>query len=180
MYRHLTVALAALLAWAVSAPAQESPYVSYQDRSIKALSADEIDALLAGEGMGFALSAELNGYPGPRHVLDFADSLALDGERRRAVQTIFDRTHAEAVRLGTSIVGLEASLDSAFATRRITPSALETALTRIASLRGELRYVHLGAHLEVAALLSVAEIREYQCLRGYAAGHGEHDHQPSP
>ena len=52
---------------------QQSPYVEYQGRSIMALSAEQIGSYLAGDGMGFALAAELNGYPGPRHVLELAE-----------------------------------------------------------------------------------------------------------
>jgi len=40
-----------------------TPYAGQQARSIKALSADDVAALLKGEGMGMAKAAELNGYP---------------------------------------------------------------------------------------------------------------------
>ena len=46
-----------------------------QTRSIKALSDQQIADLGAGRGMGLALAAELNGYPGPSHVLELADKL---------------------------------------------------------------------------------------------------------
>jgi hypothetical protein len=41
------------------------------------LSDEQIADLRAGRGMALALTAELNGYPGPLHVLDLADQLAL-------------------------------------------------------------------------------------------------------
>ncbi len=41
-----------------------APYAGFQDRPIKALSQQQIDDLQAGRGMGLALAAELNGYPG--------------------------------------------------------------------------------------------------------------------
>ncbi len=50
-----------------------SPYVGQEARGIKALSQDDVEGLLAGAGSpfgGMAKPAELNGYPGPRHVLD--------------------------------------------------------------------------------------------------------------
>ena len=34
--------------------------------------------------MGLALAAELNGYPGPSHVLELADKLELSAEQRAA------------------------------------------------------------------------------------------------
>ena len=48
-----------------------------QTRLIKALSEQQIADLKAGRGMGLALPAELNGYPGPIHVLELSDELGL-------------------------------------------------------------------------------------------------------
>ena len=42
-----------------------SPYVGSEKRSLKALTDQQIADLRAGRGMGLALAAELNGYPGP-------------------------------------------------------------------------------------------------------------------
>ncbi len=106
--------------------------------------------------------------------MDLADSLKLDDDRRHTIGTIFDRMHAEAVRIGTEIVRLEAELDSAFAEGAISAQELEQLVNGMAGLRGELRYVHLAAHLEVTALLSEHEIHEYQRLRGYV--HDQHMH----
>jgi hypothetical protein len=73
--------LAAALVGAVQA--QPQPYAGQHQREIKALSADEIKQYLAGAGMGYAKSAELNHYPGPGHALELADKLGLsDGQRR--------------------------------------------------------------------------------------------------
>jgi len=160
--------LAAVLgAGAVPAVAQQSPYVDRPASPIKALTPEEIEGYLAGSGMGFALAAELNGYPGPRHVLDLADSLGIDGERRAAVQTLFDDMNAEARRLGSAIVTAEAGLDSAFAEGRITDEALANQVAQIAVLQGRLRTVHLAAHLAVARLLTPGERQAYRRLRGY-------------
>jgi len=51
-----------------------TPYARQQVRTIKSLSDEDIAALRKGEGMGMAKAAELNGYPGPAHVLDMAGS----------------------------------------------------------------------------------------------------------
>jgi hypothetical protein len=59
-------------------------------RQIKALSAQEIEGLLAGEGMGFALAAELNGHPGPKHVLELASELDLSADQVAQVEAIFE------------------------------------------------------------------------------------------
>ena len=76
---------------ALPALAADLPYAGQQARAIKALSDDDIAALRAGEGMGMAKAAELNGYPGPVHVLALAAQLGLTEDQRHGVQAIFDR-----------------------------------------------------------------------------------------
>ena len=68
----------------------QTPYAGMQTRPIKALSDQQIADLKAGRGMGLALAAELNGYPGPLHVLELADKLDLSAEQRSSVQRLFD------------------------------------------------------------------------------------------
>jgi hypothetical protein len=57
--------------------AQQQPYAGIQNRPIKTLSDQQIADLNAGRGMGLALAAELNGYPGPVHAIDIPNSWAL-------------------------------------------------------------------------------------------------------
>ena len=74
--RSFLLALAiSLLVLPVLADTPSRPYAGQQVRTIKALSDDDIAALRKGEGMGMARAAELNGYPGPKHVLDSPGSL---------------------------------------------------------------------------------------------------------
>lgn len=47
-----------------------SSYAGTQARPVKALSDQQLADLRAGRGMGMALPGELNGYPGPVHVLE--------------------------------------------------------------------------------------------------------------
>ena len=70
-------ALAFALATHISSAEAQQPYAGFNMRPIKALSDQQIADLRAGRGMGLALAAELNGYPGPSHVLELAKSLAL-------------------------------------------------------------------------------------------------------
>ena len=160
------ILLAAIAAPAVRA--DTSPYVSEQSRAIKALSATEIDDLRAGRGMGLAKAAELNGFPGPAHVLDLADRLGLSIDQRNATQALVDRMKADAQRLGADVIAAEQALDRAFAERKIDNDALQTKLSEIARLQGELRYVHLRSHLAQAALMTPQQRRQYDVLRGYA------------
>ena len=81
---------AVALATAGAAADTAAPYAGWQGRDIKALSARQVDDLAAGRGMGLALAAELNGYPGPRHVLDLGDDLELTAGQRAAFEALFE------------------------------------------------------------------------------------------
>lgn len=147
-----------------------TPYAGQETRALKALSAAEVKAYLEGQGMGLSKAAELNRYPGPRHVLDFASQLQLSAAQTAATQNIYARMHSEAVRLGAAIVAREQELDRLFAhsaPAKLGNSSLEKLSARIAKLQGELRLTHLRAHVETAALLTPAQIDAYDKLRGY-------------
>lgn len=151
-----------------------SPYAGFQDREIKALSPEQTAALLEGEGMSLALAAELNGFPGPRHVLELADSLGLTPDQRRGVEDALAAMQADARRLGALIVAAERALDSAFATRTVAEPSLRAATLALGRLRGELQGVHLAAHLAVTATLTEHQRHRYEQLRGYRNNHAAH------
>jgi hypothetical protein len=174
--RTFLLALAGALL-AVPVLAADMPYSGQQARAIKALSDDDVAALRNGEGMGMAKAAELNGYPGPKHVLDLARQLQLTDGQRRGVQAIFDRMSAAAKPLGGELIAQEQALDQLFAKGEITPDRLAAATAAIAELQGRLRAVHLSAHLETRALLNADQIARYEQLRGYGASPApEHHH----
>ena len=127
------VVAAALLAGPVQA--DDPPYAGQQGRSTKALSDDDIAALRKGEGMGMAKAAELNGYPGPAHVLQLASQLKLTEAQRRDVQAIFNRMSAAAKPLGGELIAQEQALDRLFAKGDITPHRLAAATATIAELQ---------------------------------------------
>jgi Spy/CpxP family protein refolding chaperone len=166
-YRTLVSALAACaLAMPVLADTP-SPYAGQQVRSIKALSDGDITALLKGEGMGMAKAAELNGYPGPAHVLTLARQLGLTESQLQQVTAIYERMSAAAERLGAELIDRERALDQLLAKGEIIPEHLAAETTAIGELQGRLRSVHLAAHLETRALLSPDQIALYRQLRGY-------------
>ncbi len=158
--------------------AKSQPYAGQDGRSIASLSAQDVDDLVNGRGWGFAKSAELNGFPGPAHILELADELALTDTQRTAVQEVFDRMNAEARQIGAAFVEAEAALDQAFEDGTITRETLTTLTDQAGDLRADLRALHLAAHLEVKPLLSRHQIMTYNDARGYAdvAGHTGHDH----
>jgi Spy/CpxP family protein refolding chaperone len=168
--RIASLVLATLLSAGAAQADTASPYAGQQRSAIKALSQADLDDLAAGRGMGLARAAELNSYPGPMHVLELAERLALSAEQRAATEILFARMNADARRLGAAIIEAEQALDRDFAARRIDDAALQAKLSRLAALNGELRYVHLRTHLAQAALLTPEQIRQYDALRGYAGG----------
>lgn len=146
-----------------------SHYAGDESREIKALSENEVKGLQNGEGIGFAMAAELNHYPGPRHVLDLADQLQLSQVQKKSVQESFDRMHPQAVQLGKQLVEAERSLDKAFTSRAVSRTFLKDLTTNVEKLRGRLRYIHLAAHLDVKNILTPTQIHTYDRLRGYSA-----------
>ncbi len=169
----VAASLAASVAWQPAAQAQQDqPYAGLQSREIKALSSEEIGDLKGGRGMGLALAAELNGYPGPRHVLDLAGQLNLTDDQRTRIQQLFDSMKADAVPVGQKLIAAERDLNRAFVERTITPEQLKAATAAIAEIQGELRDTHLKYHLATAALLTPDQIHRYADLRGYRTAAG--------
>jgi Spy/CpxP family protein refolding chaperone len=155
----------------------ESPYAGQEARDIKSLSQQEVEDYLNGRGMGYAKTAELNQYPGPRHVLDMAKELSLTEEQSKLSQKIFDAMKAEAMALGSQLVEKERQLDQMFAGGSIESAGLKSLLTEIATIQAKIRYVHLKAHLEQRPLLTKHQIMKYSHLRGYGNSHGsDHTH----
>lgn len=161
----------------VSAQKNTSSYAGQEQRDIKALSAADIKMYLEGHGMGLAKVAELNHYPGPRHVLDLATDLKLSHEQFTKTQQAYDKMHAEAVRLGKLIVAKEKQLDSLYAAQKINETQLRAIVGEIAKLQGELRFTHLNAHLEMKKILSPQQVAKYDALRGYTKGSSQQQHE---
>jgi Spy/CpxP family protein refolding chaperone len=156
----------------------ESPYVGQETRDIKALSPQDIDDYLKGRGLGYAKAAELNHDPGPRHVLELANELALTPEQLRQTRAIFETTQAQAVALGTQLMDKEQALDRQFANDSMDAASLHALVSDIGVLQANIRYAHLVAHLEQKAVLTEHQVQLYDQLRGYGAAHGK-GHGPS-
>lgn len=153
--------------------ARTQPYADIQERKIKALSEDRIEGLLSGKGIGYALAAELNRYPGPRHVLDMAADMGLSDGQRNKIQALFDEMKSEAITLGKAILDKETALDRAFADQTIDRNSLGEMAGDIARLEGQLRTVHLATHLETKGILTPHQVMIYGQLRGYSGKSGK-------
>lgn len=159
-----------LLAAAGFSTAQHSPYAGQQEREIKGLSAQEIEQYRAGAGMGYAKAAELNHFPGPMHALELAEKLSLTAEQRATARKLMEVHKAEARAIGAKLVEAERALEALFRTAVVSESALAEAVRNAALLQGEYRLAHLETHRRMRGLLTEAQVRRYDELRGYASG----------
>lgn len=150
------------------------PYVGQDARQISSLSPSDIEALKAGAGWGLAKPAELNGYPGPAHVLELADQLELDANQIRKVEHSFAQMQSKAKELGAALIDAEAALDATFDSGSITSEILAERIEIAENTRAALRNIHLTAHLEVTPLLTEGQKTKYATLRGYGDGHSGH------
>lgn len=149
-----------------------TPVVSAQHQPPASLSHDEMHGLMMGQGMGLARAAEMQRYPGPKHVLDLADSLALSDRQRDTAERLMAEVQAEARPLGARIVESERRLSALFDGAEVDDDALEAAAHEVGRLRAELRLVHLRAHVAMDAVLSEAQAARYHAIRhGATADH---------
>jgi Spy/CpxP family protein refolding chaperone len=172
------IAITAVAVLTGAALAQQ-PYAGLQNRQIKTLSDQQIADLNAGRGMGLALAAELNGYPGPIHAIELASELHLLPEQITKLKALFEAMKAETIPLGASLISQERSLNSDFANRTITLANLEATTQKIGATQAALRAAHLKYHLSTVAILTPEQVIRYIELRGYKADEGpaQHHHQ---
>jgi len=169
-----TLLFVALLATGPAQAQHHGNYAGQQDRAIKALSEDETRQYLAGAGMGYARAAELNGFPGPMHVLELADKLGLSTDQRAATQKLMDAHKAEARAIGAKRVAAEKSLDELFRSGGVEQQRLAEAVRMTAQIEGEYRLSHLDTHRQMRALLSEHQVTQYNVLRGYTKAKHSH------
>ena len=162
----LTLALG-LAAQSAAAQARDTPYAGFEARSISSLSQEDLDALGRGEGWGLALPAELNGRPGPAHLLELREDLGLTDDQVRAITELRDAMRTEAIAAGARFVAAEAAVDAALADPGLTAPTLQRLVEEAGLARAALRMVHLSRHLDTPPLLTAHQIALYQTLRGY-------------
>ena len=143
---------------------------SLSDSTTKMNIPPDREGLLNGEGMGLAAYAEMNGYPGPKHVIDLKDQLGLTQDQLRKTETIMKGVQVSAKLAGEEIVKEEEELNKLFEAEKINEKLLRARLDRIAKLRGELRFIHMQAHVKMKTILSTNQVQRYNELRQ----HGDH------
>ena len=156
--------------------AQEAPYAGQQYREVSSFSDSDIEDLFAGAGWGLAKPAELNGWPGPAHVIELADELNLSLEQREKVEKIFGAMNAAAREAGADLIAAETALDHAFESGQIDDERLLQLLTASEVVRTRLRMFHLSAHLKVGPILNMHQKMLYEQARGYTGDSAHNDH----
>ena len=148
-------------------PQSHAPYAGLEKREIKALSDEQIKDLKSGKGMTLALAAELNGYPGPAHVLELADKINLTSKQKQQTQDLFKAMSKETKALGTQLIKEEKALDLLFKNKKVNPQNLKEATLQIGQAQAKLREAHLRYHLLTVEILNPEQINSYNKLRGY-------------
>ena len=184
-----TLVASAILFWCLAmssraADSVASPYAGEESRAVKSLSPEDIAELRRGGGWGLAKAAELNGMPGPVHLLELKDEIPLTREQVTAITAIYERMREAAVAEGEHFIAAEGALEDAFRAGAVTEKGLRALLAEIARSRARLRFIHLSAHLETPTLLTDEQIARYGVLRGYRShaggtahgGHGSREH----
>jgi hypothetical protein len=137
-------------------------------RLIKSLSEQDLEEIARDQGWGLARAAELNGVPGPMHLLELADEIALSEQQREDIEAIRAQMQADAIIAGERFVAAEQALDAAFQQGAPDDEALERLVVEAGQARAALRLVHLNAHLLTLPLLNDVQVSQYAMLRGYS------------
>ncbi len=120
--------------------------------------------------MGLAMAAELNGYPGPLHVLELAEPLKLTAAQKQQTEKLFNEMLREAKQSGELLIEKETELDRLFRDKRASTPEVARLTEQVALAQGKLRATHLQYHLKMMDVLTPEQVTQYNQLRGYTAG----------
>ena len=175
MKQRLLLPLIAIFSYSnLFASEYRSGYSGQQNREIKSLSAEDVQQIKAGKGWGLAKAGELNGYPGPSHVLDMAEKLDLTADQLSVMDNLFKSMQLKAIAAGERYLKAERQIDQAFVDKNIDSVSLKKMIDSSAEALAELRYVHLNTHLSTIQLLTRHQTATYNRLRGYGNTHHQH------
>ena len=124
------------------------------------------DLLLKGLGMGLATIADVNNYPGPKHVIDLKTELGLTRDQLKKTEALDKAVSSSAVAKGEEIVQAEEELFKLFEAGTVSEKVLRSKLEQIGKLRSDLRFIHLQAHLRMKQILTPDQIKLYSEIRG--------------
>ena len=119
--------------------------------------------------MTIVKKAELSGLPGPAHLVELKDEIALSEKQVIEIGKIYQDMKTRAIAAGERFIAAESALSEAFGTPGLSQTHLRQLIEDAATARAELRFIHLSQHLNTPNLLTKAQIQKYNILRGYAA-----------
>ena len=134
------------------------------------------ELLEQGAGAGMGSYADLNGYPGPKHVLEMRDTLRLTDEQEKDIEAIFDGMSETARAKGELVIAKEQELNARFKNGTVTEPEIRRLAGEIGKLRGDLRAVHLTAHVQTRQILTKQQIALYNTIRHKASHHAPGSH----
>lgn len=129
------------------------------------------ESLENGEGAGMASYADVNGYPGPKHILEMQDQLNMSEEQRKDIESIFEAMSESALAKGDAIVRKEVELEKLFSEGKATEGEVKRLSREIGALRGELRAIHLAAHIQAKQILTEQQVSTYNSIRDHKRQH---------
>ena len=130
-----------------------------QKITLSALSKEDLKGLRRGHGTPFgdmAKAAELNGFPGPRHVLDLKRN-GLTSKQVSEIEEIYRKMNLLYIKVGAELVA-KAFMDREFKEKRVNSKSLKKMIQSSAVKYSELRYIQLVAHLETAKILKKGKL----------------------
>jgi Spy/CpxP family protein refolding chaperone len=130
------------------------------------VSEQEKEALLKGAGLGAGMIAMMNGYPGPKHVLEMGDELELTAAQRESIGKTYGNVKAESVKLGTELVEKDEALTALFTAGSATTGEVGKLSRDIGELQGRVRAAHLNAHVETFDALTPAQREKLSSMQG--------------
>jgi Spy/CpxP family protein refolding chaperone len=128
--------------------------------------ATEFDQVVAeGRGFGMAFAADQNGYPGPLHIIELRERLALTPDQvakaEALMRAMFDESRPKSARL----LSAEARLRRLFADGAANEAAVRTVVAEVERARSDVRLVHLLTHLRARDVLTESQRRLYHDMR---------------
>ena len=144
-----------------------SPYAHTQSNEVSTLTPEEVRELRNGEGMGLARPAELNQFPGPKHLLELVSDLDLSQAQIDRIKAIRKKMKMRAIAKGEAILEMERHLANLFASGHPSVAEMDRVTGHLGMMRGQLQAIHLLAHIESARELTSEQIEGYDRLRGY-------------
>lgn len=134
-------------------------------RAVQACITEFEQVVAGGRGAGMAFAADQNGYPGPMHILELRERLALTADQvskaEALMRAMFDESRPKSARL----LDAEARLRRLFAAGGADESAIRTAVADVERARTDVRLVHLLAHVRARDLLTEQQRRLYHDAR---------------